>query len=278
MRSASKKQDPQSNSADLRSLNLLQVDTPGQLGLAFALAVFVHVMAVASASYYGEEAVQKNKTKIVVKVIHKKPPAPVLEKLKKEFVKKKEVKKKVDLTKKKKPPVVKKPVKVKNALPPPNPSTVKPTTKPQGNPPPLVFGLGKNSVVKGNGGSSGFSVRVGNTIMKEMELEYTNPDKVKVYHPVQLYTITKFPKLIKVVKPEYTKLAREKQIEGVVVLEVDIDEDGDVRYVKVLKKLGFGLDEAALEAVKQFKYRPASQGRVAVSVKKKVKMRFRLDD
>lgn len=224
--------------------------------------------------------------KVVIKKPKPKVKPKVVKKMKEAFAKKKEVKKKIDLTKKKKikKKRVKKTVskkktvkkkKPKKILPPPVQAQKPPPKKAQ-PPPKPVFGLNKNSVVKGKSG--GFNVRVGNTIAKEMELEFTNPDKVTPYQPEELYTITTLPKLIYVEKPEYTKEARAKGIEGLVILELDIDEDGDVRYIKVLKKLGFGLEQNALEAVKKFKYKPAMQGKVAVAVKKTVKIRFLLDD
>ncbi len=263
----------------------------GRFFLCLGIALALHLFAAGGVHYYVIKPADKEKVIVKMKVVEKKKPKPkpkILEKVKKEFVKKKEPKKVVDLSKlkkkkKKKKVVAKKKVKKKvkkvKKLPPPPPiAKVAPPAKKPAEPPKPVFGINKNSIVKGSGGSGGFKVRVGNTIMKEMELEYTDPKKVKPYTPAPLYEITRLPKLLEVVKPEYSKEARDKEIEGVVVLEVDIDEDGDVRYVKVLKKLGYGLDKAALKAVAQFKYRPAMQGKVAVSVKKKVKIRFMLDE
>ncbi len=68
------------------------------------------------------------------------------------------------------------------------------------------------------------------------------------------------PKLVHHVKSEYPKLAKELGIEGSVGLRVEICEDGTVGEVKVIKSLmpgPEGIDQAAVKAVKQFKYTPA---------------------
>jgi TonB family protein len=58
--------------------------------------------------------------------------------------------------------------------------------------------------------------------------------------------------------PVYTIEARKARITGVVILEAIIDEQGNVTDVKVLQGLPMGLDQAALEAVKNWKFKPAT--------------------
>lgn len=57
--------------------------------------------------------------------------------------------------------------------------------------------------------------------------------------------------------PEYTIEARKERVTGVVILEAVIDEQGNVKNLKVLKGLHAGLDQAALEAVRSWKFTPA---------------------
>jgi protein TonB len=65
------------------------------------------------------------------------------------------------------------------------------------------------------------------------------------------------PQLVKKVDPEYPLIARRAGVGGTVHLRAIIDKAGRVTHVELLKGLGkFGLDEAAIEAVKQWVYTP----------------------
>jgi periplasmic protein TonB len=61
------------------------------------------------------------------------------------------------------------------------------------------------------------------------------------------------------VAPRYTKLAIAAHRSGVVVVQATIDRTGAVTHVRVLRPLGFGLDEAAVEAVRSWKFKPAER-------------------
>lgn len=63
------------------------------------------------------------------------------------------------------------------------------------------------------------------------------------------------PALIKSVDPVYPEKARQAQVEGVVILEVRTDEKGNVEGARILKSIP-DLDQAAIDAVKQWKYEP----------------------
>ncbi len=63
--------------------------------------------------------------------------------------------------------------------------------------------------------------------------------------------------------PEYTMQARQAEIEGVVRVEVTVDETGRVTSARVVNGLGCGLDESALAAAKASVFEPASQWRQA---------------
>jgi TonB family protein len=66
--------------------------------------------------------------------------------------------------------------------------------------------------------------------------------------------------------PVYTEVARRARIQGVVILEAVIDEHGVVTATKVLKGLPMGLDHAAVDAVKTWRFRPALRGGEPVPV------------
>lgn len=74
---------------------------------------------------------------------------------------------------------------------------------------------------------------------------------------VQLTAEMTRPVLIHQVQPRYTEAARRAGVQGMVILEAIIDERGYVSNVRVLRSLPMGLDREAMEAVKQWRYRPA---------------------
>jgi protein TonB len=59
------------------------------------------------------------------------------------------------------------------------------------------------------------------------------------------------------VKARYTDEARRRGATGNVLLEIVVDRDGTVSEVSVRRGLGAGLDERAIEAVRQWKFAPA---------------------
>lgn len=60
-------------------------------------------------------------------------------------------------------------------------------------------------------------------------------------------------------KPVYTDLAREKRIEGEVLVQVVFSATGQVEVQHVVRGLGYGLDDAAVAAARQIRFRPAMQ-------------------
>ena len=88
----------------------------------------------------------------------------------------------------------------------------------------------------------------------------------------------KKPQLVKSVKPVYPEIARKTGIEGVVILELRIDERGNVVKAKVLKGLGAGCDEAAIAAAMRCKFKPAMQRDKPVPVRVKYSVGFTLKE
>lgn len=86
------------------------------------------------------------------------------------------------------------------------------------------------------------------------------------------------PVLLSRVEPLYTEVARKARITGSVTLETTIDANGDVRDVRVLKSLPFGLDQSAIDAVRQWKFRPATRNGRPVSVLFKLTVNFHFKD
>ncbi len=84
------------------------------------------------------------------------------------------------------------------------------------------------------------------------------------------------PQLIHKVEPAYSEAASKQRIMGVVVLRIVVDVRGDVTNATVTVGLGFGLDEKAIEAVKQWKFRPAYKDGKPVETAVNVEVGFRL--
>lgn len=75
--------------------------------------------------------------------------------------------------------------------------------------------------------------------------------------PIVLRAGMKPPAVVSRVDPRYTETARKVGLQGVVIVEAVIDEHGRVESVKVLRGLPLGLEEAAVSAVRQWKFEPA---------------------
>ena len=93
--------------------------------------------------------------------------------------------------------------------------------------------------------------------------------------PVRVGLDVKEPRKVKDVRPVYPSIAVEGRLEGVVVLECVIDPRGRVADVQVMKGLPL-LDDAAIEAVRQWVYTPTLINGVPTSVIMTVRVTFRL--
>lgn len=77
-------------------------------------------------------------------------------------------------------------------------------------------------------------------------------------------------------KIKYPEVAQKAGIEGKVYLLIYINENGDVDDVKVIKGIGAGCDEAAIEVIKETKFIPAQDNGIAVKVKLSLPFNFKL--
>ena len=77
---------------------------------------------------------------------------------------------------------------------------------------------------------------------------------------------------------EFSDEARRAKYEGTVVVALIVDAQGNPQNVHISRSLGMGLDEKAMEAVRQYKFKPAfdSKTKHAVPVPIAVEVRFRL--
>lgn len=84
------------------------------------------------------------------------------------------------------------------------------------------------------------------------------------------------PEKLNAPQPQYTEIARKARIQGVVILQAIINEQGDVVNVTVLKGLPMGLSEAAESAVVQWKFKPATLNGKPVAVYFNLTVNFQL--
>jgi TonB family protein len=84
------------------------------------------------------------------------------------------------------------------------------------------------------------------------------------------------PMVLYKVDPEYSEEARKAKYSGTVVLQLIVDPSGKARDIKVVRSLGLGLDEKAIEAVNKWKFRPGVKNGQPVAVQATIEVNFRL--
>ncbi|HVW84030.1 MAG TPA: energy transducer TonB, partial [Bryobacteraceae bacterium] len=82
------------------------------------------------------------------------------------------------------------------------------------------------------------------------------------------------PAVLFKVDPEYSEEARKAKYSGTVLLSVIVDSEGHARDIRVIKSLGMGLDEKAVEAVQKWKFKPGMKGGTPVNVRAQIEVNF----
>ena len=112
-------------------------------------------------------------------------------------------------------------------------------------------GFGNGVAVGGNGGGNHGTVQQG-----MFDVKAADAPKVKQTAAV---SNTKPVEIISKPNPVYTEEGRAKRVEGDVLVQVVFTATGEVKVERVVRGLGFGLDEAAETAARQIRFRPAMQ-------------------
>ena len=86
------------------------------------------------------------------------------------------------------------------------------------------------------------------------------------------------PALVKFTRPSYTDEARRRAIEGVVSVQAEFDINGGFKVLRIVKGLGYGLDESALAALKNWHFTPAYRNGARVSVIAHIDVMFTIFD
>jgi TonB family protein len=94
--------------------------------------------------------------------------------------------------------------------------------------------------------------------------------------PVKIVPGVQPPKVLFRVEPEYTPEARDAKVQGTVVVQAVIHEDGGLEVIKIVRGLDYGLTDKAVEALQQWKFTPGMKDGKAVSVALNVEVNFNL--
>ena len=78
------------------------------------------------------------------------------------------------------------------------------------------------------------------------------------------------------VEPTYSEEARKARYQGIVLLSAIVRKDGTIEILKVLRGLGLGLDERAIEALRQWRFEPATRAGQPVDVALNIEVNFTL--
>jgi len=150
--------------------------------------------------------------------------------------------------------------------PPPMPNQEVKQAPPTEEPPKPVFGVTQDSVVTGE---SPVAVPVGNTLMTSDRAAAkappaplpAAPSPEGAFNPVDDESIDDLAVPSVKVNPDYPEMARRMGIGGRVHLKIGVDRRGNVRSARVIGKVGYGMDEAALKAIWLHKFHPSKNAK-----------------
>lgn len=85
-----------------------------------------------------------------------------------------------------------------------------------------------------------------------------------------------YPVVVYRIEPEYSEEARKAKYMGTVILYIEVNERGLPQNPRVIRALGMGLDEKAIEAVMRWRFQPGRKDGKPVTVAAQVEVNFRL--
>ena len=85
------------------------------------------------------------------------------------------------------------------------------------------------------------------------------------------------PRIVAQQQPEYTELARHARYQGTTILRAVIDSRGETTQVQILRPLGMGLDDQAVNVIRQWRFEPAKRDGKPIAVLVDIEVNFRLD-
>jgi protein TonB len=151
----------------------------------------------------------------------------------------------------------------------PAPTTAPPTIEPAAARPAAVPDVPASPGATGMPGGVGIDTGTASSVMMPV------PDPPRQAGPVRVAQLPVAPRKIADARPLYPEIARRARVEGTVVLEAVLDPTGHVTQLRVIKSVPT-LDQAALDAVRQWRYTPSVYGGQPVSVLMTITIRFQL--
>lgn len=141
-----------------------------------------------------------------------------------------------------------------------------------------VFGANRNSYTDDSvNEAEAVSAKKGNTVAKTTDTEILNAEDADALPtPTEEYLVSEMPRVVSEVRPEYPKEARDKKIESKVVMDILIDQNGNVRQANVVSGEQI-FRQGALAAIKKFRFRPAMVEGKSVAVKIRYTLNFELE-
>ncbi len=150
---------------------------------------------------------------------------------------------------------------------------------PAPEPPRAVFGVSRNAITAADSAPDAAQIKQGNTVAKaedNLKLDKSDADQLPI--PTDDFLVTSMPRLKAEVRIPYPEQAKKAGVEGPVVMDLLIDEQGRVRQVSLIKGPGFGLNEAAQAVAERFEFTPGRVADRAVAVKIRYTYRFVLEN
>ena len=84
------------------------------------------------------------------------------------------------------------------------------------------------------------------------------------------------PRVLHAPEPEFSEQARTARVGGNVLVSLHVDSDGQPSHIAIVRPLGMGLDEKAVEAVAAYRFKPAERDGVPVAVELNISVNFQI--
>ena len=113
---------------------------------------------------------------------------------------------------------------------------------------------------------------------ESLDAESLNAGSSNAAQPAVMGSGVTAPVVVYAGKLEYSEEARRAKVGGNVLVHLEVDENGSPEHVRVVRGVGYGLDEKSVAAVEQYKFRPAMKDGKAVIFPLNIEVNWKLSD